>query len=191
MTCIEELTDRHTNTQTYKPSDEHTCQNWKFWQVMMHDYVIMEQSKQFRIRILPMFLFNYNSSDQIRLKDYNPEHTSDLELTNTWNSMRQGELSDAFCEYFRENLHDHSKNKVVKWTTLGLSNWCQKRTPQSRPKLVIWMSRRMTTLMLSQKQLESRQMTTFLLVSLSYGDLIIALERLNDKHQIVKWWSCD
>ena len=31
----------------------------------------------------------------------------------------------------------HSKNKVVKWTTLGLSNWCQKRTPQSRPKLVI------------------------------------------------------
>ena len=27
-------THEHTNTQTYKPSDEHTCQNWKFWQVM-------------------------------------------------------------------------------------------------------------------------------------------------------------
>ena len=85
----------------------------------------------------------------------------------------------------------HSKNKVVKWTTLGLSNWCQKRTPQSRPKLVIWVSRRMTTLMSSQKQPESRQMTTFLLVSLSYDDLVITLERLNDKPQIVKWWSCD
>ena len=55
----------------------------------------------------------------------------------------------------------HSKNKVVKWTTLALSNWCQKRTPQSRPKLVIWMSGRMTILMSSQKQPESRQMTTF------------------------------
>ena len=87
--------------------------------------------------------------------------------------------------------YNHSKNKVVKWTTLGLSNWCQKRTPQSRPKLVIWMSRRMTTLMSSQKQPESRQMTTFLLVSLSYDDLVITLERLNDKPQIVKWWSCD
>ena len=43
---------------------------------------------------------------------------------------------------------------------LGLSNWCQKRTPQSRPKLVIWMSRRMTTLMSSQKQPKSLQMTT-------------------------------
>ena len=85
----------------------------------------------------------------------------------------------------------HSKNKVVKWTTLGLSNWCQKRTPQSRPKLVIEMSRRMTTLMSSQKQPESRQMTTFLLVSLPYDDLVITLERLNDKPQIVKWWSCD
>ena len=86
---------------------------------------------------------------------------------------------------------NHSKNKVVKWTTLGLSNWCQKRTPQSRPKLVIWVSRRMTTLMSSQKQPESRQMTTFLLASLSYDDLVITLERLNDKPQIVKWWSCD
>ena len=85
----------------------------------------------------------------------------------------------------------HSKNKVVKWTTLGLSNWCQKRTPQSRPKLVIWVSRRMTTLMSSQKQPENRQMATFLLVSLSYDDLVITLERLNDKPQIVKWWSCD
>ena len=85
----------------------------------------------------------------------------------------------------------HSKNKVVKWTTLGLSNWCQKRTPQSRPKLVIWMSRRMTTLMSSQKQPESRQMTTFLLVSLPCDDLVITLERLNDKPQIVKWWSFD
>ena len=88
-------------------------------------------------------------------------------------------------------LPSHSKNKVVKWTTLGLSNWCQKRTPQSRPKLVIWVSRRMTTLISSQKQPESRQMTTFLLVSLSYDDLVITLERLNDKPQIVKWWSCD
>ena len=33
MTCIEELTDRQTNKRTNKPSDEHTCQNWKFWQV--------------------------------------------------------------------------------------------------------------------------------------------------------------
>ena len=31
----------------------------------------------------------------------------------------------------------------------------------------------------------------FLLVSLSYDDLVITLERLNDKPQIVKWWSCD
>ena len=74
----------------------------------------------------------------------------------------------------------HSKNKVVKWTTLGWSNWCQKRTPQSRPKLVIWMSRRMTTLMSSQKQPESRHITTFLLVSRPYDDLVITLERLND-----------
>ena len=37
----------------------------------------------------------------------------------------------------------------------------------------------------------NRQMTTFLLVSLSYDDLVITLERLNDKPQIVKWWSCD
>ena len=84
-------------------------------------------------------------------------------------------------------VHDAS----FKWTTLGLSNWCQKRTPQSRPKLVIWVSRRMTTLMSSQKQPENRQMTTFLLVSLSYDDIVITLERLNDKPQIVKWWSCD
>ena len=31
----------------------------------------------------------------------------------------------------------------------------------------------------------------FLLVSLPYDDLVITLERLNDKPQIVKWWSCD
>ena len=53
------------------------------------------------------------------------------------------------------------------------------------------MSRRMTTLMSSQKQPESRQITTFLLVSLPYDDIVITLERLNDKPQIVKWWSCD
>ena len=73
----------------------------------------------------------------------------------------------------------------------GVVKLVPKRTPQSRPKLVIWVSRRMTTLMSSQKQPESRQMTTFLLVSLSYDDLVITLERLNDKPQIVKWWSCD
>ena len=44
----------------------------------------------------------------------------------------------------------------------------------------------MTTLMSSQTQPESRQMTTFLLLSLPYDDLVIASERLNDKHQIVK-----
>ena len=31
----------------------------------------------------------------------------------------------------------------------------------------------------------------FLLVSLPYDDLVIALEQLNDKPQIVKWLSCD
>ena len=75
---------------------------------------------------------------------------------------------------------NHSKNKVVKWTTLGLSNWCQKRTPQSRPKLVTWMSRRMTTLKLSHKQPKSRPMTHLLRVLLSYDNLVISLEQLND-----------
>ena len=73
----------------------------------------------------------------------------------------------------------------------GVVKLVPKRTPQNRPKLVIWVSRRMTTLMSSQKQPESRQITTFLLVSLSNDDLVITLERLNDKPQIVKWWSCD
>ena len=49
----------------------------------------------------------------------------------------------------------------------------------------------MTTLMSSQKQPERRQMTTFLLFFRPYDDLVITLERLNDKPQIVKSWSCD
>ena len=73
----------------------------------------------------------------------------------------------------------------------GVVKLVPKATTPSHPKLVIWMSRRMTTLMSSQKQPESRQMTTFLLVSLPYDDLVIALEQLNDKPQIVKWLSCD
>ena len=50
-------------------------------------------------------------------------------------SLSQGGRVQISC--YLEYKAIHSKNKVVKWTTLGLSNWCQKRTPQSRPKLVI------------------------------------------------------
>ena len=89
----------------------------------------------------------------------------------------------------------HSKNKVVKWTTLGLSNWCQKRTPQSRPKLVIWVSRRMTTLMSSQKQPESRQMTTFftgfsVIWRLSYH-LRTTEWQTSNRQMMVLWLICD
>ena len=89
----------------------------------------------------------------------------------------------------------HSKNKVVKWTTLGLSNWCQKRTPQSRPKLVIWVSRRMTTLMSSQKQPESRQMTTFFtgfsaIWRLSYH-LGTTEWQTSNRQMMVLWLICD
>ena len=42
------------------------------------------------------------------------------------------------------------------------------------------MSRRMTTLKLSHKQPESRQMTHLLRVFLSYDNLVITLEQLND-----------
>ena len=91
--------------------------------------------------------------------------------------------------------HHHSKNKVVKWTTLGLSNWCQKRTPQSRPKLVIWMSRRKTTLMSSQKQPESRQMTTFFtgfsaIWRLSYH-LRTTEWQTSNRQMMVLWLICD
>ena len=89
----------------------------------------------------------------------------------------------------------HSKNKVVKWTTLGLSNWCQKRTPQSRPKLVIWMSRRMTTLMSSQKQPESRQMPTFFTGFSAIWRLNYHLRttewQTSNRQMMVLWLICD
>ena len=93
------------------------------------------------------------------------------------------------------NIIKHSKNKVVKWTTLGLSNWCQKRTPQSRPKLVIWVSRRMTTLMSSQKQPKSRQMTTFftgfsVIWRLSYH-LRTTEWQTSNRQMMVLWLICD
>ena len=100
-------------------------------------------------------------------------------------------------KYFpdHDDVIKHSKNKVVKWTTLGLSNWCQKRTPQSRPKLVILMSRRMTTLISSQKQPESRQMTTFFtgfsaIWRLSYH-LRTTEWQTSNRQMMVLWLICD
>ena len=61
-----------------------------------------------------------------------------------------------------------------------VSNRCQKRTPQSRPKLIISMSRQITTLMSSHNNPKVVKWPLFLLVSLPYDDFVITLEQLND-----------
>ena len=108
-----------------------------------------------------------------------------------------GIIMDHSCSEVTEFrvLLTHSKNKVVKWTTLGLSNWCQKRTPQSRPKLFIWVSRLTTTLMSSQKQPENRPMTTFftgfsVIWQLSYH-LRTTEWQTSNRQMMVLWLICD